>query len=127
MGTTAARQALLYFTAGIPGSENIEDHGLFGSIRPVSPAPPSPTPPPNYAVNIQNLQFVPDIITIQVGGVLTWTNSDGFAHTVKGDTAPFASGRLDQNTKFSQTFDAPGTYNYHCTIHPFMRGRVVVK
>jgi plastocyanin len=129
-GHNGGEAGVLYFTAGIPGSENIEDHGLFGSIRPVPPAlsaPPSTTPPPNYAVNIQNLQFMPDAITIQVGGVLTWTNGDGFAHTVKGDNAPFASGRLDQNTKFSQTFDAPGTYNYHCTIHPFMQGKVVVQ
>lgn len=118
----------VYFTAGIPGNDDIESHGLFGSIRPAPPAPSSPpSPPSNYSVEIRNLRFSPGTINILVGGVLTWTNADGFAHTVKGDAAPFASGLLDQNQTFTQTFDTPGTYHYHCTIHPFMQGEVVVQ
>jgi plastocyanin len=78
-------------------------------------------------VDIRNLRFTPDPISIPVGGTLMWTNGDGFAHTVKGDAAPFASGVLDHNETFTQTFDTPGTYDYHCTLHPFMRGTVVVR
>ena len=78
-------------------------------------------------MDIKNLRFTPDAINIPAGGVLTWTNGDGFAHTVKGDTAPFASAVLDHNGTFTWTFDAPGSYGYRCTIHPFMRGKVVVQ
>ena len=127
-GHNGGEAGLLYFTAGIPGDGDIESHGLFGSIRPAPPAPPPAAPrPSNVAVDIRNLRFTPDAISIPAGGTLTWTNGDGFTHTVKGDTAPFASGVLDHNATFTQTFDAPGTYDYHCTIHPFMRGKVVVR
>jgi plastocyanin len=64
---------------------------------------------------------------VAVGTAVTWTNRDGFAHTVKADTAPFASDLLNQNAGFTQTFDTPGTYSYHCTIHPFMKGEVTVQ
>ena len=130
-GHNGGEAGVLYFTAGIPGNDDIESHGLFGSIRPAPPAPSSPpsqpSPPSNYSVEIRNLRFSPGTINITAGGVLTWTNADGFAHTVKGDTAPFASGVLDQKQTFVQTFDTPGTYHYHCTIHPFMQGEVVVQ
>jgi uncharacterized protein (TIGR03118 family) len=127
-GHNGGEAGLLYFTAGIPGDGDIESHGLFGSIRPAAPAAPAAPPPPAaYAVDILNLRFTPDAISIPVGGVLTWTNSDGFAHTVKGDATPFASGMLNNKGTFTQTFDTPGTFDYHCTIHPFMRGKVVVQ
>ena len=133
-GHSGGEAGLLYFTAGIPGDGDVESHGLFGSIRPAPPAAatpaPAPAPPPqaaNFAVDIKNLRFTPDAINIPVGGALTWTNGDRFAHTVQGDTTAFDSGVLDSNGAFTRTFDAPGTYEYHCTIHPFMRGKVVVE
>jgi uncharacterized protein (TIGR03118 family) len=128
-GHNGGEAGLLYFTAGIPGDGDIESHGLFGSIRPAPPATPPaiPAPPENVVVDIRNLRFTPDPISVAAGGTLTWTNGDSFTHTVKGDTAPFASGLLDRNATFIQTFDTPGTYDYHCTIHPFMRGKVVVR
>ncbi len=43
------------------------------------------------------------------------------------EVMPFASGVLNQNATFTQTFDKPGSYHYHCTIHPFMQGEVVVE
>ena len=129
-GHNGGEAGVLYFTAGIPGNEDIESHGLFGSIRPAPPtplSPPSPPSPPANYVEIRNLRFGPDTIQIAAGGVLTWTNNDGFAHTVKGDMAPFASDVLSPSRTFTQSFDTPGTYDYHCTIHPFMRGKVVVQ
>jgi plastocyanin len=128
-GHNGGEAGLLYFTAGIPGDGDIESHGLFGSIRPAPPtaSPAAPPPPSNAAVDNRNLRFTPDAISMPVGGALTWTNVDGVAHTVKGDMAPFESGVLDHNQTFTQTFDTPGTYAYHCTIHPFMRGKVVVQ
>ena len=108
-GHNGGEAGLLYFTAGIPGDGDVESHGLFGSIRPAPPtaATPAPPPPSNFTVDIKNLRFTPDAINIPAGGVLTWTNGDGFAHTVKGDTAPFASGVLDHNGTFTSDFRHP--------------------
>jgi plastocyanin len=122
-GRGAGDATTLYFTAGIPGSGNVEDHGLFGSIQAADPAsPPSPTP-----VNIANFAFAPQVVSVAVGVQIQWTNQDGAAHTVTADDGHFGSDTLDHNQTFSQTFNAPGTYSYHCAIHPFMKAKVVVQ
>jgi plastocyanin len=48
-------------------------------------------------------------------------------HTLVADDASFRSSGLQLNQTFSQTFSTPGTYPYHCSIHPFMQGKVVVQ
>ena len=116
----------LYFTAGIPGSGVIEDHGLFGSIQTADTAP-APTKPASSAINIQNFAFVPTPVTVAVGTQLIWTNKDGAGHTITADDNHFGSQILDQGQTFSQTLTAPGTYSYHCSIHPFMKGKIVVQ
>jgi plastocyanin len=115
----------LYFTAGISGSGKVEDHGLFGSIQPADAAPaPSPQP---VTANIANFAFAPPTLTIAAGTQVQWTNQDAAAHTVAADQASFSSSDLQRGQTFSQTFSTPGTYSYHCSIHPFMKGTVVVK
>jgi len=37
----------------------------------------------------------------------------------------FKSPVLDTDERFSYRFDAPGTYDYFCSIHPKMTGRIV--
>jgi len=134
-GRGAGDANTLYFTAGIPGPGNIEDHGLFGSIQVADGAPPAqpqptpapPAPPQPTAATIMNFAFIPPTITIATGTPVQWTNQDGTAHTVVADDNRFRSDSLNQGQKFSQAFTAPGTYAYHCSIHPFMTGKVVVK
>ena len=115
----------LYFTAGIPGPGNIEDHGLFGSIQ-VGDGSAAPKAQASLA-NISNFAFVPPTITIAAGTQVQWTNQDGFAHTVTADDARFQSNSLEHNDTYSQTFSAVGTYSYHCSIHPFMKRKIVVQ
>jgi amicyanin len=74
-----------------------------------------------------NFAFVPPTITIAVGTQVQWTNQDGFAHTVTADDASFHSDSLEHSETYSQTFNAAGTYSYHCSIHPFMKGKIVVQ
>ena len=54
-------------------------------------------------------------------------NSDGFAHTVKADDGLFQSPLINGKESFTQKLTTPGSYEYHCTIHPFMKGKVVVQ
>lgn len=78
-------------------------------------------------VAIQNFAFSPATITVKVGTKVTWTNKDSAAHTVTGDTndGP-ASGTLAQNASYSFTFSKAGTFKYACSIHPDMKGTVIV-
>ena len=114
----------LYFTAGIPGDGNIEDHGLFGSIQAANPASnpvPSATP-----VQIDGFRFAPVNLDITVGTQVIWTNKQNVAHDVTADDNQYFSEMLDTNQTYSHTFSAPGAYTYHCSIHPFMKATVVV-
>lgn len=79
--------------------------------------------PETAAVDIEDFQFSPETVTIRVGGTVAWTNT-GTTHNVIGED--FASENLGSGETFSHTFDAAGEFNYVCTIHPGMRGTVVV-
>lgn len=78
------------------------------------------------AVTIADFAFGPPELTVGVGSTVTWTNQDGFAHTVDSNDDSFVSEALDPGTTFSHTFDAAGTFAYICGIHPSMAGTVVV-
>ena len=80
-------------------------------------------------VNISGFAFKPNSLTIHVGDTVKWTNMDGATHTTtsdSGDPASWNSGPLVTNATFSFTFTTPGTYTYHCMIHPFMTGTITV-
>jgi plastocyanin len=78
------------------------------------------------AAAIKGFSFQPEVLKVKVGARVTWTNDDAVAHTVTADTNSFASGNLQPGGSFSFTFTRPGTYAYHCSIHPSMHGSVVV-
>ena len=75
-----------------------------------------------------NKGFGPDRITVVIGvnNTVVWTNNDSQPHTVTANGAAFDSGFLAPGATFSYTFTQPGTYDYHCTYHPWMTGTVVV-
>jgi len=80
------------------------------------------------AVTIQNFAFSPANITVKKGATVTWTNKDSTAHTVTetdSQTGP-NSGDVNPGSSYSFTFSTPGTYHYHCSVHPEMVGTVTV-
>jgi plastocyanin len=78
------------------------------------------------AVAVNGFSFQPDVLKVKVGATVTWTNDDTVAHTVIADDNSFASSNLQPGGSFSFRFTRPGTYAYHCSIHPSMHGSVVV-
>jgi amicyanin len=78
-----------------------------------------------HQVEIVDFTFSPATLTIAVGDTVTWTNADAVAHTATG--AGFDSGSLEQGETYSVTFTAAGTYDYLCTPHPTMTGRIIVQ
>jgi plastocyanin len=79
------------------------------------------------AVRIDNFTFTPPTLVVAPGTTVTWTNADDDAHTVVEKDRKFKSGALDTDDTFTQTFTAPGEYEYFCSLHPRMVGKIVVK
>jgi plastocyanin len=78
-------------------------------------------------VKIDNFSFTPPTITVAAGTQVTWTNRDDIPHTVVSDDHSMKSKALDTDEKFTFTFTKPGTYTYFCSLHPKMKGTVVVQ
>lgn len=71
--------------------------------------------------------FRPVLLTVTAGTKVTWVNKGSKAHTVVSNDKLFDSGLVNVGGEFSHTFDAPGTYSYHCAPHAKMIGQIVVK
>ena len=78
-------------------------------------------------VKIDNFSFGPAALTVAVGTTVTWTNRDDIPHTVVSDDKAIKSKALDTDDKFTFTFTKTGTYTYFCSLHPKMKGKVVVQ
>jgi plastocyanin len=79
------------------------------------------------AVSIKDSKFEPATLTIEVGQSVTWTNADSTAHTAAGDKKEWDSGNLENGKSFTHTFTAPERYTYSCSIHPTMKGTILVQ
>jgi plastocyanin len=77
-------------------------------------------------VEIADFQYAPGALTIQSGGKVTWLNQDSTEHTATLDDGSFSTGDLAEGKLKSESFKTPGTYAYHCEIHPEMKGTVEV-
>ena len=78
-------------------------------------------------VKIMNFAFMPARVEVSPGTRVVWTNEDSDPHTVTTDLPGFSSPALDTGQTFAQVLPKTGTFAYHCTIHPFMHGTVVVE
>ncbi|MFP5370809.1 MAG: cupredoxin family copper-binding protein [Actinomycetes bacterium] len=90
------------------------------------PAAPSVRAGTDHAVDIVDFSFQPATLTVTAGDSVTWTNRDPVVHTATSTTGAFDSGDLAQGASYRVTFSEPGTYDYLCTPHPSMTGRIVV-
>ena len=88
--------------------------------------PPGNPPASGNSVSIQGFAFNPATLTIKAGTTVTWTNEDSASHTITS-AGFFDSGTVATGQTFSKTFDQPGTYNYACSIHPSMKGKIIVE
>ena len=80
----------------------------------------------NAQVSVKNLAFDPPVIEVQTGTTVTWSNEDSVAHTITATGGAFDSGKQEPGKNFGYTFNTAGTYDYACTIHPQMKGKVIV-
>ena len=87
---------------------------------------------PNSAT-LGDKAYVPNPVEVKVGESVTWTNDDSQIHTATSGTvggedsgSVFDSGILSPKATFDFTFDTAGEYDFYCTLHPQMFGKVVV-
>lgn len=100
---------------------------LAGCSRLEVESPTSTTMPPvNPAVKIEQSRFAPLTLTVATGTVVSFENTDPFAHTVTDRDGVFDSGRLEESDTFELEFSEVGTFAYFCEIHPTMRAQVTV-
>ena len=78
-------------------------------------------------VSIANFAFTPGEITIAPGETVTWTNDDGAPHGLEYNDGAKGVDPLLPGSSFTRRFDQAGTYEYNCSVHPYMTGRVVVR
>ena len=121
--TTAANLA--------PGTYHLTIDGIAGSSNLTSSFSFTVVP---YIVFINNQSFTPANYTVPMGATVMWMNLEGIIsqydpgdHNVAFQTGITASSTtLHQYNTYSYTFTQAGTFTYICTIHPFMKGAIIV-
>jgi plastocyanin len=101
--------------------------GASPSASPTATATSSGAAGGGSAVEIKNFMFTPMSLTVAVGTTVTWTFDDSTQHTVTADDNSFASSALANHQTFTHVVSTAGTVPYHCSIHSFMTGTIIVK
>src|SRR6266446_857062 len=78
-------------------------------------------------IEITKHKFSRPTLTVPAGTTVTWLNRDEDLHTVVSTTQAFKSAGLETDEAYSYKFAKPGVYEYFCTLHPLMTGKVIVK
>lgn len=76
-------------------------------------------------VGISHFEFHPHTLNIAKGTKVVFSNASGTAHTAT-DAGAFDTGRIKPGHSVSVRFTQKGTFSYHCEIHPFMHGKIIV-
>jgi plastocyanin len=104
------------------------------TATPVIPATTTSGSSPHVAKNtmdvvtIRNFAFQPATLTVAAGSKVEWTNGDDEPHRVVSSDNQFpASPALDTDDSYTTVLAKPGIYNYYCSIHPHMVGKIIVK
>lgn len=95
-------------------------------VRDAGAADPTASASGAAKVNINHFAFHPGALHVQKGSRVAFTNSSGVTHTATR-AGSFDTGRIKPGTSVVVHFTQKGTFAYHCSIHPFMKGKIVVE
>lgn len=99
---------------------------LLGLRSELAAAGPTAQASATKTVEIDHFAFHPPTLTIAVGTKVSFTNSSKVTHTATRSGA-FSTGRIAPGTTIPIRFNQRGSFAYHCSIHPFMHGKIVVQ
>lgn len=102
------------------------------TTAPTATSAPSPTATSGNTMEVDvtntgGFAFSPTTLTVPVGSTVTWRNTTSAPHTVTSDDGKTFDGMLSTGGTFTFMFTKPGTYAYHCNIHPFMKAMIIVQ
>jgi len=91
-----------------------------------------PTKVSRPGCDVEDICYIPSTIVVEKGKSITWINEDSSFHSVTSGfygepTGLFDSGYLDPYQSYTLSFDEFGTYDYFCTLHPWMKAQVIVE
>ena len=78
-------------------------------------------------VSIANFAFTPTEIAVDAGATVQWTNDDGAPHGLKFQDGAPGNELMLPGASFARRFDTAGTFDYVCSVHPYMTARVTVR
>jgi plastocyanin len=81
----------------------------------------------DFTVRISDFEFVPSNLSVPAGASVTWGNEDEAPHDATDDDDAWQTKTLDEDQSGAVTFDDAGTFTYHCSIHPYMKAKVIVR
>ena len=76
-------------------------------------------------ITINGFAFIPSLLELSSGESVAWVNDDGAPHSIAVNNRP-ASDTVMPGSSYSDNFDRPGNYDYLCSIHPYMTGKIIV-
>lgn len=123
--TTAVRSRQGRQTIAIVLAAGVFSLALIGISGRAASADDSARASRTATVTIPAFKFQPATVTVSRGSKVRFSNGSGTAHTAtrKGS---FNTGRIKPGNSATVQFSSRGTFAYHCAIHPFMKGKVVV-
>lgn len=94
--------------------------------------PAAEAPADAERITISKMKYDKPEVTIKAGQTVTWINTEAMPHNIAFKagvlgTAKFDGAMMKKDTSYSLRFNEPGSYDYHCTPHPFMKGKVIVE
>lgn len=100
---------------------------LITALIDAAPDSSARTTAKTHAIAIEGLQYSPPRIEVNAGDIVSWTNKDPFPHTVTANDRSFDSGEIASNRTWKLKTREKGSFPYVCTLHPTMKGVLVVK
>jgi len=87
----------------------------------------APAAKPADEVVIKDFMYRPANAAVKPGGKVTFVNNDSAPHTATVQGGGFDTGTLNKGQSKAIAVDKPGTYDYVCEFHAFMKGKLTVK
>ncbi|SFI40154.1 Plastocyanin [Collimonas sp. OK307] len=83
--------------------------------------------PVTHVITIEGMKYSPEVIEVNAGDTIVWTNKDAFPHTVTAENHRFDSKEIGSGRSWKFKASVRGVFPYICSFHPTMRGKLVVK
>jgi plastocyanin len=99
--------------------------GPFGDDGPKQT--PLVTDDDSVSVTIRDFTYFPEDLSVNLGAEVTWLNEDGVIHDATDRDGAWETELLGEGESGTITLDEPGSFEYYCTVHPYMEGRLIVR